>query len=86
MSGHTGAFSVGHLHDGQPGRVGVEVAQGEPVGGGLAEAADVVFDKGVGANVAVGFDGPGFGGVGVVGQLAVALRREQALLEATESV
>ena len=72
--------AVGHADDGQPGGVGVEVAEGEPAGGGVLEAADVVFDMGVGSHVTVQLDRVGPGGVGVVTPVAVALGGEQALL------
>ena len=42
---------VGEADDGEPGPVGVDVDEREAVGAGVLEAADVVFDVGVGAHV-----------------------------------
>jgi hypothetical protein len=70
---------VGHADGGEPGGVGLEVAEGESVGGGVLQSADVIFDMGVGAHVTVKFDRFA-GGVGLVTPVAAALGAEQALL------
>ena len=43
----------GETDQGQPGLVGVEVAEGEPFQAGRFEPADVVLDMGVGSHVGV---------------------------------
>ena len=72
---------VGEADDGEPGPVGVDVDEREPVGAGVLESADVVFDVGVGAHVHVEGDGVA-GGVGVVTPVAEQHRGEQGLLGA----
>jgi hypothetical protein len=62
---------VGEAHHGEPG----------PVGVGVLQSADVVFDMGVGPHVHVEVDGVA-GGVGVVTPVAEQRRRKQGLLGA----
>ena len=53
-SGHEGVSEADHR---KPGPVGVDVDEREPVGAGVLEAADVVFDVSVSTHVHIELDG-----------------------------
>ena len=76
------AHHVGGVTDGgEPGPVGVEVAEGEPAQPGVLQAADVVFDVGVGAHG--GIEGDRVAGlVGPVAPVAELGGGEQGVLGA----
>jgi hypothetical protein len=67
---------VGEADDSEPGPVGVDVGEREPVSAGVLQSADVVFDVGVGAHVHVKGDRIA-GGVGVVTPVAEQQRGQQ---------
>lgn len=58
--------AVGHGDDGEPGPVGGDVDEREPVGAGVFQPFDVVFDVSVGTHVHFEGDGIAVDGVGVV--------------------
>ena len=74
----------GERDDGEPGPVGVEINEREPVQAGVFQPADVVFDVGVGAHVSVERDRVA-GLVGVVAPVAELERREQRGLRARDA-